>query len=79
MAAIDTLKKYQNELRQLRQEESRLQGMMDATMQQMKKEFKVDSLEKAKALLQDMERNEKKAAEAYKKALEKVEKVYASI
>jgi hypothetical protein len=79
MAAIDTLKKYQSELRQMRQEESRLQGMMDATMQQLKKEFKVDSLDAANKLLQGYERNEKNAAEAYKKALEKVEKVYASI
>lgn len=79
MASYDQLKKYQVDLRVMRQEEARAQGQIDASLAQLKKEFKVDTLEQAKELLQAKQAQRDRAEEQFTKALKKVGEINASI
>lgn len=79
MASYDQLKKYQVDLRVMRQEEARAQGQIDAALAQLKKEFKVDTLEQAKELLQAKQAQRDRAEEQFTKALKKVGEINASI
>lgn len=53
MATVDNIKTFQRGLRQLRDEQQRLQGKMDDLMERVKQEYNVSTEEEIKELLQE--------------------------
>ncbi len=78
MTDLDKLAKLKKKTVSLQREADKAQGSLNQLLAQLKEEFDCSDLIEAEALLVQFETEEKKAAKAFRKAMEKFEKEWSN-